>query len=289
MMRFELISVFGLLSLFLGVLILYSIRVLTKGHVHFDRIDQQGSSPLLNKNLMEMGYWFFQPLAKLLVVCRVSANQISFASLVFGLIAGICLAFGHFGFGAFFASVSFMMDALDGIVARMTGQASLAGEVIDAAIDRYVEFFFLGGLAIYYREIPILLGVTLLALLGAFMVSYSTAKAEALDVEVPKGSMRRPERAIYLTLGAAISPITIPWLEVDRPYGIAVAHPMVICLCLVMVMANFSAIERSFAIVRAIRFRRKNNELKTDPSESSLPSEKMLSVKSNGIYPFGRF
>ena len=83
----------------------------------------------------------------------------------------------------------------------MTGVSSDAGEVLDAAVDRYVEFFFLGGLMIYYRDIAALLILTLFALVGSFMVSYSSAKAEALHVPAPKGSMRRPERAVYLTAG----------------------------------------------------------------------------------------
>jgi phosphatidylglycerophosphate synthase len=215
---------------------------------------------------MEIGYWFFQPLARLLIFCHCTANQISWGSLIFGIIAGCCLAFGHFGSGAVFASVSAIMDSLDGIVARMTGQSSDAGEVLDATIDRYVEFFFLGGLVVYYREIPVLLVLSLLALAGAFMVSYSTAKAEALQVDPPKGSMRRPERALYLTLGAALSPVTIPWLESGRDYPIAVAHPMIIALCLVAVMANFSAIERLWSIAKAVKLREKK-------TASLLPNE----------------
>ena len=39
------------------------------------------------------------------------------------------------------------------------------------------------------------------------MVSYSTAKAEALGVEPPRGAMRRQERAVYFVLGAALVPI----------------------------------------------------------------------------------
>ena len=204
---------------------------------------------------MEGAYWFLQPVGKLLAFCHVTPNQISWASLVFGVLAGACLAFGHFGFAAAFATISALLDSLDGMVARMTGVASDAGEVLDAAADRYVEFFFLGGLAIYYREVPVLLILTLLALMGSFMVSYSTAKAEALHVDPPKGSMRRPERALYLILGAALSPVTIPIFENERTWGIAIGHPMVFAVALVGVMANLSAIERLYAIAKAMRRR----------------------------------
>src|SRR6185437_2877167 len=145
--------------------------------------------------------------------------------------------------------------SLDGMVARMTRVASDAGEVLDAAADRYVEFFFLAGLVIYYREIPGLMILALAALAGSFMVSYSTAKAEALRVEAPRGSMRRTERAVYLILGAALSPVTIPIFETDRIYGIAIGHPMVFALGLVAVLANLSAIERLYAVAKTVRQR----------------------------------
>ncbi|MEO5969221.1 MAG: CDP-alcohol phosphatidyltransferase family protein [Bdellovibrionia bacterium] len=255
-MSFELLSALVLFSLIGFVVVAYGVRVTLKGQAHYDRVNRQGGSFLLSKSVMEVGYWFFQPLARFLVFCHVTANQISWASLAFGFLAACCLAFGHFGTGAVFAAVSAMMDSLDGLVARFTGSSSEAGEVLDASIDRYVEFFFLGGLVIYYREIPVLLVLALVALMGSFMVSYSTAKAEALHIDPPKGNMRRPERALYLTLGAALSPVTISFFENgERPYSIAIGHPMVMALCLVAVMANFSAIERLWAVARAIRIR----------------------------------
>ncbi len=260
-MNFDLIYSGVLFAIVAWVLLAYAVRVTFKGQAHFDRVDRQGGSILLSKSVMEVGYWFFQPLARLLIFFRITANQISWSSLVFGLIAGSSLAFGHFGFGAAFAAISGAMDSLDGMVARLTGKSSDAGEVLDSTIDRYVEFFFLGGLVIYYREIPILQVLALLALTGSFMVSYSTAKAEALHVDPPKGSMRRPERAVYLTLGAALSPITISWWEVYRDGPIAVAHPMVAALCLVAVGANFSAIERLWVISQEVRLREKKKHL----------------------------
>jgi phosphatidylglycerophosphate synthase len=237
------------------VALAYWIRTFFKGKARFDRVERQGGSSLLSKELMQGGYWFFQPLAKFLVLCRITPNVISWASLGFGVLAGACLSQGHFGFGAFFATFSAVFDALDGLVARMTGVSSDAGEVLDATVDRYVEFFFLGGLVIYYREIPVLLALALFALAGSFMVSYSTAKAEALQIDPPKGNMRRPERAIYLILGAALSPITIPWFERIREYPIAIGHPMVAAVALIAVLSNLSAIERLYAVSRVIRER----------------------------------
>lgn len=256
-----------------GILtIIYAVRLLIRGRVHYTRVDKQGGSALLSKGVMEMAYWWLQPLARALVAVGVTPNMISWSSLVFGLLAGVCLAFGHFGFGGGFALVSGFMDSLDGMVARMTGTSSEAGEVLDATIDRYAEAFFISGLVIYYRDVPALQVLALLALMGSFMVSYSSAKAEALHVDPPKGSMRRPERAFYLTLGAVLSPITIAQYEYVRDYPIAIGFPMVISLGLIAVLANASAIERMAAIAKEMRKREANAARVAAEAESSSES-----------------
>src|ERR1700733_9927926 len=136
----------ALLGLAVLVGLAYLVRIGFRGRARFDRVEKQGGSHLLSKEMMEAFYWFLQPLGKFLVYCRITANGVSWTSFIFGAIAGLCLAFGHFGSGAAFAAISAILDSLDGLVARMSGSASDAGEVLDAAVDRYAEFFFLGGL-----------------------------------------------------------------------------------------------------------------------------------------------
>jgi len=254
-MKFDFITTLILVCTVALIALTYIIRIAVRGRAHYDRIDKQGGSALLSKGVMEGAYWSMQPVAKLLVFFRVTPNMVSWASLATGFLAGACLAVGHFGFGAVFSITSALLDALDGMVARITGVSSDSGEVLDAAVDRYVEFFFIGGLLIYYRHFPSLLILALAALIGSFMISYSTAKAEALGVSPPKGSMRRPERAAYLSIGAALSPFTIPVFEAVRDYPVAIGHPMVMALCLVALVANFSAAERFLAIAREMRKR----------------------------------
>ncbi|OFZ53363.1 MAG: hypothetical protein A2428_10395 [Bdellovibrionales bacterium RIFOXYC1_FULL_54_43] len=246
-----------LIALPLILVLAYSVRVLMKGRAHYDRVDRQGSGRFLSKSVMEMGYWGMQPFAKLLVFFQVTPDQISWSSILFGFLGGACLVFGHFGFAAALIAISSILDSLDGMVARMTGTSSEAGEVLDSAMDRYVEFFFLAGLVIYYHEIMPLMILTLVALLGSFMVSYSSLFARAERVKLPpaKWSMRRPERLVYLVTGAALSPVTIPWLERVREFPVAIGHPMVIALGVVAVFANVCAVEQFFHTMKAIRVR----------------------------------
>lgn len=140
-------------------------------------------------------------------------------------------------------------DALDGAIARRTRTASEAGEVLDAAVDRYGEFAFLAGLAFWFRADSAPLVVTLLAVLASFMVSYSTAKAEALQLEAPRGSMRRTERAVFLILGAGLSPLAAKlnpaWFS----------SPTIAAIGIVAIGGNVSAVRRLAAIARAARVR----------------------------------
>jgi len=275
--RTNLASTCVLLIAVLLLAVAYAIRMVIKGRAHFSRVEKQGGSALLSKAIMEMGYWWIQPLARGFVLLGVTPNQLSWASFFFGLIAGACLAFGHFGFGGGFALISGFLDSLDGIVARMTGVSSDAGEVLDATVDRYVEGFFLGGLIIYYHDVPALQILAILALLGSFMVSYSSAKAEALHVDPPKGSMRRPERALYLTLGAVLSPISISLYEQTLYVPMAVGFPMVFALGMIAVMANASAGERMWAIAKEMR-RRESEALRA--SQIKKANEKQAEEES---------
>jgi CDP-diacylglycerol---glycerol-3-phosphate 3-phosphatidyltransferase len=272
----NLVSTGILLALAIVISALYLLRVILKGKAQYSRVDSQGGSALLNKNVMEMGYWFIQPLGRLLVAMHITPNQISWTSFLFGILSGAALAYGHFGFGALFAFVAGFLDSLDGIVARLSGVASDAGEVLDATIDRYVEGFFLGGLTIYYHDHPALQVLTLLALMGSFMVSYSSAKAEALQISPPKGSMRRPERSVYLTLGAVLSPISITLFETVRSYQNPIGYPMVMAVGLIAVLANVSAAERMYAI--AVEIRRREAEEK---KRNAIVSAPLLSPQSS--------
>jgi phosphatidylglycerophosphate synthase len=225
-----------------------------KGAARFDRVERDRGSALFGRSLMHMGYWALDIVGRALAAVGVTANGISIASLVLGALAGVAMALGHFGVGAALAILSALGDTLDGIVARVQGTASDAGEVLDAAVDRYEEFFFLGGIVVFVRQSVLAVCCVLLALLGSFMVSYATAKAEALRTEVPRGAMRRPERAVYLILGAALTPLFADALagRVQSPPAWLVALPAMAGAGLVAVVANVSAVRRLMKLAAAV-------------------------------------
>jgi hypothetical protein len=80
-----------------------------------------------------------------------SANAVTIASLGFAAGAGILLSVGNFVWAALAMIIACLGDALDGLVARRSASASVGGALLDASVDRYEEFLFLGGLALYLR------------------------------------------------------------------------------------------------------------------------------------------
>jgi CDP-diacylglycerol--glycerol-3-phosphate 3-phosphatidyltransferase len=243
----------GLVMATLVVALAYAGRVSRSGPAHHVRIERAGGSPLLGKGAMEMGYWAMRPVARACIAAGLTANAVSLASLALAAAAGVALAVGAFGVGAVLSLVSSACDALDGMIARETGTAGDSGEVLDAAIDRYAELFFFGGIAVHERLDPTALVLTLAASAGAIMVSYSTAKAEALGVAAPRGSMRRQERAVYLVVGVGLVPIVAAVAaRAGLPAWLS-RWPLFAVLALVAVVGNASAVRRLRAIAEAVR------------------------------------
>jgi CDP-diacylglycerol--glycerol-3-phosphate 3-phosphatidyltransferase len=242
----------AIVSLVAVVGVIYGGRWLLRGRVRFRRVEQDGGSALLGKGVMDAGYWSLQPIGRALVALGIPANAVTGASLAFGVGAGVAVGLGRLGLGAILSTAAGLCDSLDGLVARASGASSDSGEMLDAAIDRLVESAFLVGLAVHYRDRPVVFALVLLALVGSFMVSYTSARAEALHVPAPRGAMRRAERAVYLAMGAGFSPI-FDALSKRLPEAFRVAQlPMVVAIAMVAVIANASVISRVRQIERSL-------------------------------------
>ena len=67
--------------------------------------------------------------------------------------------------------------------------------------------------------------------------------------------MRRPERAVYLILGAGLSELSGGLLENTNPSSAALGYPMIVALGLVAVIANVSSIQRLRSVAKFLRLR----------------------------------
>ena len=151
-----------------------------------------------------------QPLNLALHRLRISADHLTLAGIVFGALAAVAFAEGRLPLGGLFLVLAGAADMLDGSLARASGSASRFGSFIDSVADRATDVLILGGLAWHFRTTTEL-GVTLAAIGGSFLVSYTKARAEGLGIACDVGLMERPERMILLIAGA-ITGLMLPAL-----------------------------------------------------------------------------
>jgi phosphatidylglycerophosphate synthase len=237
-------------GLWVVALTLYGLRIASRGAFHSDRVSKIGGTALVGRGIMDATYWAIEPVVRGLAALGITPNGLTWSALVLALGAGVALAFGWFGLATLLATMSTIGDILDGQVARLTNSGSNRGELLDAAVDRYTEFAFLAGLALVLRASWWQMSLALGAILASFMVSYASAKAEALQVAPPRGLMRRHERGTYLIIGIGLVPLVGPTLVAhDWPY----VTPCLVSLGVVAVIGNLAAVLRLVRIGRALR------------------------------------
>jgi phosphatidylglycerophosphate synthase len=201
----------------IAVLASYGVSIALFGRPSTSRLDNEPGTLLLGRFPIEAFHWAARAVGRALVRPGVSADTLTILSVVVAAFAVPLAAAGRFEQAGVLLLVGSAFDALDGIVARSRGRASDAGEMLDAIVDRYADALGFVGLAIFYRESPWRLGVVLLAVVGAMMVSYVRAKAEALGVTLAPGIMRRPERIAYLSVALLIGPLLSTWTAPSDP------------------------------------------------------------------------
>ncbi|MBI2391666.1 MAG: CDP-alcohol phosphatidyltransferase family protein [Deltaproteobacteria bacterium] len=244
----------------------YAFRVLRAGEVRSERVARAGTSPFLGRTPMEAAYATFEPVGRFLARIGVTANAITATGVGLAAFAGVAATAGALGLAAAFAAIAAAADALDGVVARATTGPTADGAIYDSAADRYMELLLLGGLVVHFRSsLPALVAV-LGAGSGAVMVSYVSAKAEGARVMVPRGSMRRAERAVYLVAGAGLAPFAAR-LFPTVPF--AYDAPLIAACVIIGLAAHTSAGARLIALGRAVA---KSQPARVQPETAPSPS-----------------
>jgi CDP-diacylglycerol--glycerol-3-phosphate 3-phosphatidyltransferase len=244
----------SLVAVSLVLLAAFALRVALAGMPRSGRVEKVPRSPYLPRALMEFGYWIFGPPVKLCARLGVTPNMVSAASLVVTAGAAVAIGAGRFTLGGWLLLLGFALDAWDGILARSTGVASMAGEFFDATIDRYADLIAFLGLLYYYRDDPLPLALAAAAMIGATLTSYTRAKGEACGVDPDVGWMQRHERAVYLGACTCLSPLVARFVEPGA------AHPRyhltIAMLALLAVTTNVTAVWRARVVMRGLRSRK---------------------------------
>jgi len=114
-----------------------------------------------------------------------------------------------------FLLISGFFDAVDGVLARQFGEVTVFGGFLDSLFDRYADaFVFLGIIIGLLLTDPVWVFWGFAAMIGALLVSYSRARAEAEEVKMESvGIAERAERIIILVVATLLN---IVWTEALR-------------------------------------------------------------------------
>jgi CDP-diacylglycerol--glycerol-3-phosphate 3-phosphatidyltransferase len=189
------------------------------------------------------------PLIKILARWGINPNSFTLAGLIITSMAAVAFIMGHLHLGGFLILLGGLCDTIDGSLARFANKATRFGAMFDSAVDRYSEFVMFFGMVVYFvmsKDYPTSV-VAFFALCGSIMVSYSRARAESLGFDSRVGIMQRPERIVFLGLGALIHPGALKF-----------------AIWLVAILANFTALQR-------IRYAHKQSETKFDRKPITEP------------------
>ena len=189
------------------------------------------------------------PLIKIFSRWGINPNSFTLAGLIITSMAAVAFIMGHLHLGGFLILLGGLCDTIDGSLARFANKATHFGAMFDSAVDRYSEFVMFFGMVVYFvmsKDYPTSV-VAFFALCGSIMVSYSRARAESLGFDSRVGIMQRPERIVFLGLGALIHPGALKF-----------------AIWLVAILANFTALQR-------IRHAHKQSETKFDRKPITEP------------------
>jgi CDP-diacylglycerol--glycerol-3-phosphate 3-phosphatidyltransferase len=175
--------------------------------------------------------WFTEPVAGFLNRIGLTPNTITLTGLVGNFLGAVLLAQGYFLWGGILVLLMGPLDALDGTMARLRGEASEWGAFVDSVTDRFSELFILGGLVYYYtaHAQPLWVMLTYAAAAGSVLVSYTKARANSLNYDANIGVLTRMERYMILA----------PCLVLGYPQ---------VAIAIVAVLANVTAVQRIWRV-----------------------------------------
>ena len=183
--------------------------------------------------------WVLDPLGRFFLSLGLTPNMVTMLGLLGNAIGAYYLARGEMMAGGLWIALMGPVDALDGTMARLRGDASDWGAFVDSVSDRYSELIIFGGLLYHFLQMGDTLGgmLTFGAAAGSVLVSYIRARAESLGYEAKVGLLTRAER--YLVLAPALVFNLLYW-------GLGI----------LAIFANFTALQRiwyvrKFAHVKA--------------------------------------
>ncbi|MBI5001395.1 MAG: CDP-alcohol phosphatidyltransferase family protein [Euryarchaeota archaeon] len=186
-------------------------------------------------------------------------DTLTWTSLFCAILAGAFFALSMYGewllgLGAIFVFLNGVLDALDGKIAKMSGRASKRGDMLDHVVDRYADFFMIGGIMLSPYSRHMIIGLA--ALLGVFMTSYMGTQAQAVGAKRDySGVLGRADR---LALLIAMPLIQLMLITLLLPSEIPLPAPFQLNLIEIMLIwfaiaGNLTAVQRGLRAWRSLK------------------------------------
>ena len=149
----------------------------------------------------ELGTRILAPIAR---ISPLNPMGISLLSLVTAITAGYSFYMADLEskewllLGALMVFLTAVLDALDGIVARMRNMSSRRGDLVDHTLDRVADIIIVGGIALG-PLVDITVGFS--AIIGILMLSYMGTQAQAVGAgREYAGLLGRADRLVVLAI-----------------------------------------------------------------------------------------
>ena len=180
--------------------------------------------------------WILDPIGGFLNKIGLTPNSITMLGLLGNIAAAFFLANGEIVLGGVIVLVMWPVDALDGTMARLRGEPTDFGGFVDSVTDRYSELAIFAGLLYYFvvQDNTIAVMLVFASASGSILVSYTRARAEALNYDAKIGALTRVERYLVLAPGLIFNiPLVAMWI--------------------IAILANFTALQRIFYVRKQAR------------------------------------
>jgi CDP-diacylglycerol--glycerol-3-phosphate 3-phosphatidyltransferase len=154
------------------------------------------------------------PIARVMGRLGIHPNTITILGLLLQVGVGVVFGLGHIRLAGWLLLLVAPVDALDGALARALGKQSRFGAFLDSTLDRFSDAALILGLMVHYLYQGETTAVVLafVALVGAIMVSYTRARAEAVGFDCKVGLVTRMERIVLIgALSAVGLPMVMLW------------------------------------------------------------------------------
>jgi archaetidylinositol phosphate synthase len=182
-----------------------------------------------------------------------SPNTLTWLSLVFAIFAGLFFYFSnkeselqnyYLYFASLFVFLNGFFDAIDGKVAKLTKKASLKGDFLDHALDRYADVFIIGGLALSSWCRP---AIGMLAIIGTLLTSYMGTQAQAVgNKRIYKGLLGRADRMVLLIIMPMAQHLFI-YYSIEIPWFVSILELVMLYFAII---GNITALQRFYYIMR---------------------------------------